>query len=220
MAAPQDLHAGADVYSSDGHKLGELARVVLRRADLTATHVVVDIGFIRAGHKIWEGGLGLEYDRVVPVDAIARATDERIDLNVTAEAFKDAAEYSVESFEPADFTPSEYDPPDVRAAHERLQGRPVDTGVYLVQRLNKAVDAVDIRDGTPVWREAPHDKLGDVDRVLFSADGRATAFVVRRGFLLKRDVILPVRYVTEVLDDLIHVQLSDAEIEGLAEFNA
>jgi hypothetical protein len=48
--------------------------VVLRRRDLAATHIVVDIGFLRSGRGIWEGGFGLDYDRVVPIDAFA-ATD-------------------------------------------------------------------------------------------------------------------------------------------------
>ncbi len=57
---PHDLKAGVDVVSRDGHKLGTLHRVVLRRSDLSLTHVVVDIGFLRSGHRLWEGGLGLD----------------------------------------------------------------------------------------------------------------------------------------------------------------
>jgi uncharacterized protein YrrD len=224
MAAVRDLHDGADVYSSDGHKLGRLSRVVLRAADFSATQVVVDIGFLRAGHKLWEGGLGLEYDRVVPIEAVARATDERIDLSLTAAAFKDAPEYSIESFEPVDLRPDASDPPPLAESREelarRLAGRPADTGVYLVQRFNKSLDDVDIREGTRVWRMEPHEQLGEVDRVLFDGGGRATAFVIRRGWLLKRDVVLPVRFVSEVLDDLVRVEMSDADVEGLEGFEA
>jgi hypothetical protein len=60
---PGDLRIGAAVFSSGGDKLGELQRLVLRRSDLSLTHVVIDVGFLRSGHRLWQGGLGLEYDR-------------------------------------------------------------------------------------------------------------------------------------------------------------
>src|SRR5690242_5568595 len=105
---PSDLKAGVDVYSSDGHKLGELQRVVLKRSDLSLTHVIIDVGFLRSGHNLWEGGAGLEYDRILPVDQVASATNDRVTLNLTAAQFKDAPEYTQESFEsPQDMTPNE-----------------------------------------------------------------------------------------------------------------
>src|SRR5687768_4065546 len=111
---PQELRVGADVFSSDGEKLGELHRVVVRRRDLELTHVVIDIGFLRSGRALWEGGLGLDYDRIVPVDQVASASEERVELALSAEAFKDAPEYTTESFEqPQDLTPDEFDIPDV-----------------------------------------------------------------------------------------------------------
>jgi uncharacterized protein YrrD len=220
MPLPQDLHAGAAVYSRDGEKLGELHRVVLRRSDLSATHIVIDIGFLRSGHKLWEGGIGLDYDRVVPVEAIARASDDRIDLNLTAAEFKDAPEYTFESFEvPQDIDPTEFDINDIairaRAISDAVGNVP---NFLLFERLNKPLGTVDIAEGTPVWRQHPHEKLGEVDRVLFNEKGEAQAFVIRRGFLLKRDVILPVRYVTELFDDLIRVDIPDDHLSALREF--
>jgi len=76
---PHDLKAGVDVFSHDGHKLGTLHRVVLKRSDLSLTHIVVDIGFLRSGRRLWQGGLGLDYDRLVPVDQVHAASDERVE---------------------------------------------------------------------------------------------------------------------------------------------
>lgn len=216
MAELEDLHTGADVYSSDGHKLGELHRIVLRRSDLAATHIVVDIGFLRSGHKLWEGGLGLDYDRVVPIDAVASASDERIDLNLSATQFKDAPEYTIESFEHL-HPPPALDDASISERERVLRDRAVETGTYLVQRFVEPVGAVDVAEGSAVWRQEPHEKLGEIDRVLLDSAGRAEAFVLKRG-LLKPHVVLPVGYVTELLDDIVRVQLSDAEIEALAEF--
>ncbi len=221
MTHPTDLHAGAGVYSSEGHKLGELHRVVLRRRDLSASHIVIDIGFLRSGRGIWQGGIGLDYDRVVPIEAVKSANDERIDLALTADAFKTAPEYTIESFEaPEDFSPGEFDIPDIVSTAQTLAGfvGNVGAGYWLYERLNKPSGSIDIKEGTPVWRQDPHEKLGDVDRVLLAADGLAQAFVIRRGLLLKRDVVLPVRYVTELMDDLVRVDIADEHLDALREY--
>jgi len=39
--------------------------------------------------------------------------------------------------------------------------------------------------------------------------------VIRRGVLFHEDVVLPMDYVTEVLDGVVHVQISDAELRRL-----
>ena len=218
---PHDLKAGVDVFSRDGHKLGALHSVVLKRSDLGLTHVVVDIGFLRSGHHLWEGGLGLDYDRVVPADQVHAASDERVELRLTAAEFKDAPEYTEERFEaPHDLTPDEFDIPDVV---NRLHGMAAMIGssgnVWLVERLNKPLDSVDIAEGTDVWRRDPHQKLGDVMRLLLDPDtGRLRALVIRRGAILHHDVILPVRYIAELFDDLVRVDISDAELAQLREY--
>jgi uncharacterized protein YrrD len=218
---PTDLHIGADDISSDGHKLGELHRLVLKRSDFRLTHIVVDIGWIRAGHKIWEGGLGLEYDRVAPVTVVTSANDDRIELALTADSFKELPEYTAEAFEePQDLTPGDDDIADIASASSlasaAFNSAP---GGWIVERLNKPLDSVDIAEGTPVWRQEPHEKLGEVHRlILDDQTGRLTAFVIKRGFLLTRDVVLPVRYVSELLDDIVHVDMSDEELDRLREY--
>lgn len=220
--SPSDLRTGTDVYSSDGHKVGTLHRIVVKRSDLTLTHVVVDIGFLRSGQRLWEGGLGLDYDRIVSIDQVRDASDERVELALTAADFKDAPEYTFEHFEePHDLTPNEFDLSDVVTRGQQLAGFITSTSnTWLVERLNKPLGSVDIKDGTDVWRVQPHQKLGDIKRLLMEpSSNRLQAFVVRRGLILKRDVILPIRYVCELYDNMVHVDISDAEIDQLREYS-
>jgi uncharacterized protein YrrD len=214
-----DLRAGVDVYSHDGHKLGTLHRMVLKRSDLTLTHVVVDIGFLRSGHHLWEGGLGLDYDRVVPVDEVHSASDKRVELRLTAAEFKDMPEYTLERYEgPDDLTPDDFDTTDVIQRAQQISGFLGSTsGVWLMEKLNKPLDAVDIKEGTAVWRDEPHEKLGDVLRLLFD-HGRLRAFVIRRGFIFRHEVILPVRHVSELFDDLVRVDITDEQLAQLREY--
>ncbi len=220
MALPHEFHAGADVYTSDDKKVGTLHRVVLRRPDLALTHIVVDVGFLRSGHALWEG-LGREYDRVVPIEAVQGASDKRVNLRLAAAAFREAPEYTDESFEqPHDLMPGRFDIPDLATRVEAVAAAISRGAFWIVEKLNKSPNEVDIKEGTPVWRQEPHEKLGEVDRVLIDPQtGRTTAFVIRRGFLSKRDVVLPVRYLAEVFDDLLHVDISDADLDGLREYD-
>ena len=220
---PHDLRAGTDVYSSDDQKLGELHRIVLARADLRVTHVVVDIGFLRSGRSIWQGGLGLEYDRVVPIGDVAVATTERVDLALTAEQFKDLPEYTPETYEqPKDLSPHEYDLPDVVTQLHHLSSIFASTpGQWLYENLQKPEDAVDISEGTPVWRREPHEKLGDVKQLIFDeASGQLRALVIARGYIFKHEVVLPIRHVVELFDDLLHVDIADKDIEALQPYEA
>ncbi|HLF80001.1 MAG TPA: PRC-barrel domain-containing protein [Dehalococcoidia bacterium] len=217
---PHQLQIGAEVFSSDGHKLGTLHRVVLRRTDLSITDIVVDIGFLRSGRRLWEGGLGLDYDRILTIESVAAAADDGVRLNLTADEFKAMPEYTEESFEePQDLTPGEFDIPDVITRAQGIAAAISNApGGWLVGRLNKPIESVEIVEGTPVWRRDPHQKVGEVKRLIFDDPGRLQALVIERGFLLHRDVILPVRYVAELIDDIVRLDITDAELESLREF--
>jgi hypothetical protein len=72
-----------------------------------------------------------------------------------------------------------------------------------------------------VWRVEPHIHIGEVDRVLTDeVTENVKAVVIRRGHLFGHDVILPIEYVVDVQDNVIHVQMTDAEIESLEKFEA
>jgi hypothetical protein len=139
---PDHIRAGVDVLSSDGKKLGTLRRVVLKRSDLSLTHVVIDIGFLRSGHHLWEGGLGLEYDRIVPVTAVESADDRSVRLKLSAAEFKDTPAYSEERFEPPqDVTPNEFDIPDVVNRFQGIAGLVGNTNTaWRVEKLNRPID--------------------------------------------------------------------------------
>ena len=218
---PDGYKIGVDVFSSDGKKLGELHRLVVRRSDLAVTHLVVDIGFLRSGRPIWAGGFGLDYDRVVPVESLASASGERLDLSMTAEAFfEQMPEYSEELFEPPlDLSPDELEIDDLAADAAAISAAIGNTpSGWLVEKLNRPLDSVDIKEGTDVWRREPHEKLGEVRRVLLNDGGRVTAFVIRRGFVFTKDVVLPARYVAELLDDIVRVDIPSDVLSRLPEY--
>src|SRR5579862_5249373 len=154
MQYPSELHAGIDVFSSDGHKLGQLHRAVLRRTDLSLTHIVVDVGFLRSGHQLWEGGYGIEYDRLVDINDVLAFEPERVLLTLTAAQFKEAPQYTATGYEePHDLTPDEFDLPDVVNRPQALSAMIGNTSnFWIAEHLDKPLDGLDIKEGTPVWR--------------------------------------------------------------------
>ena len=125
--------------------------MVLKRSDLSLTHIVVDIGFLRSGHHLWEGGFGLDYDRVVPIDQVHAASEKRVELALTAAEFKDQPEYTHRVVR----GPSRHHAQRVRRL-EMSSCRPNDSPqllastptVWIVEKLNKPLDSVDIKEGT------------------------------------------------------------------------
>jgi hypothetical protein len=218
---PSELHAGVDVYSADDHKLGRLHRLVLRKADFSVTHVVIDVGFLRSGKQIWQGGVGLEYDRILPVSAVTSADDKAVRINLSAEDFKNAEQYTEAGYEePQDMSPGEFDLPDVSnrimAMSEMINNT---SNFWLVERLRTPAGGVDLVAGTPVFRNDPHGKVGEVERLLLDeSTGVTRAFVIKRGFLLKHEAVLSTRFVTDLQEDIVHVDITDEELGQLPEF--
>lgn len=218
-----DLHAGADVVSRDGHKLGTLSRVVVNKDTLKLTHVVVDTGILRSGRPLWEGGWSLPHDRVVPLAALREAGSDRIELTMTADEFRDhSVNYDTEVFKPMpDLKPGRLDSSDLQRFVTSLPGEP---GPFVITDvMAKAPDEVDIKKDSPVWRLNPHEKIGEVERVIVDEPSRkVTALVIRRGFVFSHEVVLPAHYiadVVEVLRGLVFVDMKDEEIKGLREFD-
>jgi uncharacterized protein YrrD len=79
-------------------------------------------------------------------------------------------------------------------------------------------ESAEINKDSPVWRLDPHQKLGEVERVIFDGARRITGLVVRRGFLLHRDVVLPVGHVVEVVAGIVRVDIDDNALAALPEF--
>jgi hypothetical protein len=81
--------------------------------------------------------------------------------------------------------------------------------------LNEPGTAGAIAEGTPVWRVAPREHIGAVERVLLDeASGRLSAVVVRRPARPQR-VLLSTEHIRSIQDGLIEVSLDDEQMNAL-----
>lgn len=216
----EDLRLDAPVVSSDGHRLGSLSRFVINKETMRLTHIVVDTGILRSGEALWKGGWGLNHDRLLPLGVLRSATSDEISISMSADDFRDHSVDFLEEYFAAieDVEPGRLDASDF---HRVAASIPGESGPYLMYERNVlGPHEADIRQDSPVWRLDPHEKIGEVERVLFDEESdKMTALVIRRGFIFSKDVVLPASHIVEVVGpQVVRVQLSDDELSALAEY--
>ncbi len=214
----EDLRLGADVVSDDGHKLGTLSRFVINTDSLKVTHIVIDTGILRSGEALWKGGWGLSHDRVVPIGCLRHADSSEIRITMLGDDFRELSQDFLEEYFEAlpDRVEGWPDASDVRRVAASLPGEP---GPYMMREVRAlAPYEVDIADDAPVWRLNPHEKIGEVERVIFDEDSRKmTALVIKRGVLFSKEMVLPVTHLVEVVAGIVRVQIDDAALGALSE---
>lgn len=221
----QDLRIGAPVAASDGKYVGRLARVVVDGTSDRVLSLVVDPGLIESGNLLAPGGWERPRERVIPIDQVADARPERVTLRLAESDFANLPLFEHEQYVAAD-------PAGDSLAHNAtLQasavlneaasvfgfgGAPVLPASEITHEEPTTAGA--IAAGSQVWRLEPHERIGEVERVLVDeATQRVTGFVVRHG-LLRHLVVLPIDVVTGVEDDVVHVRIGDEELKALAPF--
>jgi hypothetical protein len=159
----------------------------------------------------------------VPIEEMADAQEGRVILKCTKRVFEKMPSYVERQFFPAPVHAKGSQPStdvvwDVSAALAAAIGRTTGLPVPL-EHFRKAKFERHILNDAPVWRQEPHQKLGEVERLLSDEiDDEIQALVVRRGEFFAKEVVLPIDYVTEVMDGVVRVQIADAELESLEEF--
>jgi len=214
----ENLRHGVHVESAEGKDVGRLHSVVVDPRDNEVTHIVVN-----AGPHFPEPGFGAPELINVPVEQMQDAGEEKVVLRCSRDEFRKLPRWVERDFTPAAPQRPEAERPDY--VH-----RLWNTGVALAasfaslltgiavpaETVRKASFEREILNDAPVWRLEPHTHIGDVERVLVDEDtDEIKDLVIRRGVLFHEDVVLPIDYVTEIQDGVVHVQLTDEEVRGL-----
>ena len=218
MPLLENLHHGAHVESVEGKDVGRLHSVVIDPRDNEVTAIVVN-----TGPHFPEPGFGSPELRNVPIDLVEDAGDEKVILRCTREEFGGLPAHVETDFAPASA-------PSAEPAKEDPAHRLWNIGVALAASFANSATGIampadtarkasfgrEILNDAPVWRVEPHSHIGDVERVLVDEDtDEIRDLVIRRGVLFHENVVLPMDYVTEILDGVIHVQISDDQLRAL-----
>jgi hypothetical protein len=184
---------------------------------MAVTAITVERPLLTSGNLLKPGGWSAPRDQRVEIALVTGADDDEIRITPTEEEFLTLPPYIVGEVPEQD---GNWDlPPEVVAEDLETRASALIGGSYEPLRdelENRGPDERHLSGGAPVWRREPHTHLGDLDRVLFDDTNNAvTGLVVRRGRLFHHDVLLPVSYIGEIMDDLVHVDLSDAAWQSL-----
>jgi hypothetical protein len=200
----EDFRLGGPVYSSDGRLIGSIHRTLVDGADFELKAIVVeeDRGF--------SGGVpGLARaipDVVIPIAAIRGATQERVDLTLTATEVRRLPPYLTYRQAP----PSAGD--QVNEILTVLGGNPA------VPRLEetalRAAGEIEINEGENVMLGHTGRKLGRVREVLFEGTELVGIVLQPEGFF-KHPVLMPRRFLDRSDDAAVFVQLTEEDIQRL-----
>lgn len=225
----EDLRIGVPVTGSDSTHLGKLTRIVIDRSDNQVTHLVIDPGLAESGNLLAAGGWEKPRERVVPVALVVSAGEDGLALSCDEAAFAQLPLFERKQYTEADVSAATGPEGPWQSRFELgevvnyvASGWGLGAAPYIAPAdisLNETATSTAIAEGTSVWRVDPHDEIGHVDRVL--ADGqtqRVTGLVVRRKGLFAHRVVLPIEQVANVEDGVIHITLSDQQLDALPRF--
>ena len=218
--ALENLRHGVDIATIDGHDVGKLHAIVVDPADNQVTHLAVN-----TGPHFPEPGFGDPRIVSVDMDRVGEITDSRIVLALSDAEFAALPLYGHTHFFDVPDSEQTPDAPGVSrlwnvASAVAAALAQLGSGIAIpAEHVQKASFERHILNDAPVWRSEPHTHIGDVERVLIDdTTDEIAALVIKRGVVFTEDVVLPIRYVTEIRDGVIRAQISDEEIEALEEF--
>jgi uncharacterized protein YrrD len=200
---------GTGVFTAEGREVGHIDRVVMDPGTKEVTHVVVRKGFL------------FTEDKVVPIDMIASATDDHVVLRSgvgnldTLPLFEETHYIPLEEAEPdlrrtaKDASPMYWYPPIGLAAW----GAPGDFGpepLYATHtEKNIPEGTVALKEGSKVI-SSDGNQVGNVERVVTdSQTDRATHILISQGLLLTEKKLIPVTWVSAIMEKEVHLMVSE-----------
>lgn len=209
---------GTEVFSSKNEKIGTVERVVLDPATDEVSHLVVSKGFL------------FTTDKVIPIEWVSQATEDRVTIKRTEEAFEDLPDFEEEYYVITDWrhtpTASYARPYYAYPPAALMWGVAGNYNRYswpnYVSRTIKNIPAgsVALKEGTKVYsRDGEH--IGDVERVMVNEENKiATHLLIDKGFLLKEQKLVPTLWIERADDDEVHLYIESDVFENIPEYEA
>lgn len=200
------------VTTQEGTDIGHIDRVVLDPRTKAVTHVVVRKGVL------------LTEDKVIPIDLIESATEDRVTIR-TAGDLETLPPFEEKHFVQAEEGAAGSAPGDAPALNWYSPMGPLPpigwagpaAAPTVETERNIPEGTVPLKTGAKVIA-ADGKEVGRVEGVITaSPQDRATEIVVARGGLLrkKRKKRLPIRWVEEVREGEVHLTVASSEVESL-----
>jgi uncharacterized protein YrrD len=206
----ENIRTGSDVYCGD-EKVGRVSRLIADARDSRITGVVVDRGLLHGS-------------KIVSIGSIANVTGEAVHLSLSREQFDNADGFVDKKFAnpmanwlaPPGYNPTEFlldvDMSMSPGTYGGVAGKPSPFPPSPADPLPNLVRPT-VRVGTPV-RADDGEGVGEVAEVDFHPDdGRVTRLVLKRGFLGREHITLPLEWIEGINEDGVILRVDKAEVE-------
>ena len=203
------------VVTTDNREVGQIERVVIDPNTAEVTHLVIQIGLLKAKHK------------VVPIDLVMSGDENQIVLRLAAEEVAQQPDFEEIEYLVTDETKLGRDTTEV-VAHEPLafawyplyppsplvpyrRELPYATGTH----LNIPDGTVAVKEGAKVITRDGK-QTGRIDEVLTETDGPGVAYMlIATGLLQREKKLIPVRWIDSLNEDEVHLMIGAHTIEKL-----
>ena len=211
MPTLSDFRLGADVVAGDGRKAGTLASVLVEKQGFEPRAIVVKDDVSLVGRLMGDEKLLITDEVVIPIAAVESATRDLVRLSMSASDVRRQPPYLSYRLEPQ--TPED-------AVLEEASFLGGGLGLPKADEIaNKAQDQIEIDKDENVMLGKSGHRLGRVKELLIDR-GELIAVVVRPDGFFKKDVVLPIRFVSRADDLALFADLDESDLEKLQPFDA
>jgi len=205
------FHLGAEVRSSDGQEVGKLAHVLVG-PDYGLRALVIKESGRFSGHQFSPRSLLVNDEFIVPKDSVTTATEDRIDLSLSASDIRRLPPYLAYREKPEESVAEGLE--DTAG----VLGSGPEVPNWLAQVANKPADQLEIDGGENVMLGHTGKKLGTVQDVLFD-DDQLVGIVLKPAGWFKNEVILPRRFLDRSDDLALFATIDEHDLENLKPFH-
>ncbi len=217
--AQMEFRRGTHIYTSDGKDVGNVDRVVLNPKTKEVTHIVVREGLI------------ITEDKVIPLDLIDSATDERLTLRGIASDLDTLLPFKETHYLPLDDTESTIASYPLTWAAPYYWYGPVAGEVpnanyeadhnhayYPVTEQNTPEESVALKEGARVITANGQD-IGSVTRVFTNPqNNQVTHFVITEGTLIKEHKLVPMNWIRAIQENEIRLNVGASILNKVPEY--
>jgi len=209
MAELSDIRLGAGVVSSDEVNVGTIVSLLVDADGFTPRALIVKHEESLARRVLAAEKYFTTDEVVIPITAVASATDRVVHLSMAAQDVRGQPLYL------------SYRRPAPTAEESLVEEGQLITGGLGLPKVeevaNKSDGQVEIDSGENVMLGTTGRRLGRVEDVLLD-HGQLIGVVIRPEGFFKRDVVLPVRFINRADDMALFADLSESDIDQLKPF--
>lgn len=204
-----ELKEGVGVFTPSDKQVGKVSRFVVNPATDEVTHIVVEKGWL------------FPEDRVIPLDMVSSATDEKVTLHRDVEIdqlplFEET--HYVQAYQNENMSYYYWYPPRGYYPSFGLGYAPwPDTEVTT---HNIPENIVLLKEGANVI-SSDGEYVGDVERLFVEPgwNNRATHFVITQGILFKDRKLIPSYWIRSIEDDQVNLVVTSDFLKDLPSYN-